>query len=219
MTFSLPAVNPKPVLPWWWALLGCLLMVGCVLPTRGWAQDTRQADRRAAGTQAGFAATATVAGTALRLNGTGERGVAWFKAYAAGLYLPQAARSADQVMAMAGGKRLQLRLLSDLPTAEFVKALKKGVARNSSPEQQQKVATQQQRFETQVMATAQVQKGDVIDLDLDPARGLQFSINGKPRGDWIAGPELFAALLRSFVGEVPYDDKLKAGLLGLAPVR
>jgi Chalcone isomerase-like len=218
MTLSPSAFNPKLVLPLWWSLLACLLMVAA-LPTRAWAQDAPQADRRAASPKAGFAASATVAGTALRLNGTGERGVAWFKAYAAGLYLPQPARSADQALNMPGAKRLQLRLLADLPTAEFVKALKKGVARNSSPEQQQKAATQQQRFETQVLATAQVQKGDVIDLDFDPARGLQFSINGKPRGELIAGPELFAALLRSFVGDVPYDDKLKAGLLGLVPVR
>jgi Chalcone isomerase-like len=219
MTLSPSAFNPKLVLPLWWSLLACLLMVAGALPTRAWAQDAPQADRRAASPKAGFAASTTVAGAALRLNGTGERGVAWFKAYAAGLYLPQPARSADQALNMPGAKRLQLRLLADLPTAEFVKALKKGVARNSSPEQQQKAAAQQQRFETQVLATAQVQKGDVIDLDFDPARGLQFSINGKPRGELIAGPELFAALLRSFVGDVPYDDKLKAGLLGLVPVR
>jgi Chalcone isomerase-like len=184
-----------------------------------WAQDGPTPTARAATAKPGFAATATVAGTALRLNGTGERGVAWFKAYAAGLYLPQVARSAEQAWVQAGAKRLQLRLLSDLPTAEFVKAMKKGVARNSSAVQQQAVASQQQRFEAQVMATEQVKKGDVIDLDYDPVRGLLFSINGKPRGDVIAGSELFAAVLRSFVGDVPFDDKLKAGLLGLAPVR
>ncbi len=193
-------------------------MACSALSNHSWAQEAPP-ERRAASAKTAFAATATVAGAALRLNGTGERGVAWFKAYAAGLYLPQAARSAEQALAMAGSKRLQLRLLSDLPTAEFVKALKKGLARNSSAEQQQKMATQQQRFETQVLATAEVKKGDVIDLDFDPTRGLQFNINGKARGELIAGPELFAALLRSFVGDVPYEDKLKAGLLGLAPAR
>jgi hypothetical protein len=207
---------------WVVGAVGLLGLTASATAGAAWAQDGPTSAARPAAQHVqrpGFAASATVAGTALRLNGTGERGVAWFKAYAAGLYLPQAARSAEQAWVQAGAKRLQLRLLSDLPTAEFVKALKKGIARNSSAAQQQTVASQQQRFEAQVLAIDQVKKADVIDLDYDPARGLLFSINGKPRGDWIAGSELFAAVLRSFVGDVPYDDKLKAGLLGLAPNR
>ena len=40
-------------------------------------------------------------------------------------------------------------------------------------------------------------------------------VNGKLRGASVAGADFNAALLRAFVGERPYDKKLRDGLLGL----
>jgi hypothetical protein len=54
----------------------------------------------------------------------------------------------------------------------------------------------------------------VVDLDWLPGRGLQLSLNGKPRGAPIPGEDLYAALLRIFVGERPADPEMKIGLLG-----
>lgn len=148
------------------------------------------------------------------LNGTGVRAVAWFKGYAAGLYLAQKAFTAAQVEAQAGPKRLQLRMLQDVPAAEFTKAFRKGVTRNCTPLQLAALGDRLDRFAGLIDGVGKVRKGDVIDLDLEPPRGLLFAINGKLRGAPIAGDELYAALLRAFVGEQPYDEKLRAGLLG-----
>ena len=160
-----------------------------------------------------FERRVTVAGSELLLNGTGVRAVAWFKGFAAGLYLRAPAQDAAQVLAQPGPKRLQMRLLYDVPAAEFVKAFRKGMERNTPAAELPQLAERMARFEVLVTALGQVRKGDLINLDLEPGRGMAFSVNGTLRGEAIAGEDFYAALLRSFVGDRPYDRKLKAGLL------
>lgn len=181
----------------------------CGLPTALCAQGTAVQVKGQS-----FERQLPLAGSMLLLNGTGVRSVAWFTGFAAGLYLTARASTAAQVLAMPGPKRLQLRLLYDVPTSEFAKAFKKGVARNTSEQEQALLADRMSRFEAQIRTTAKVRQGDVINLDLDPSRGMSFSVNGTLRGEPIAGADFYAALLRSFVGDSPFDTKLRAGLLG-----
>jgi Chalcone isomerase-like len=153
-----------------------------------------------------------VAGSELQLNGTGVRG--WYKAYAAGLYLGTPSSDPSQVAAQPGPKRLQLRMRFNLPASEFAKAFRIGVTRNVAPAEVPKLQTRIAAFEAEVNAIDEVHNGDVIDLDFEPGRGLVFKVNGEPQGSPIAGSDFYAALLLAFVGDKPYDDKLKAGLLG-----
>ena len=155
-----------------------------------------------------------VAGTTLQLNGTGVRAVAWFKGYAAGLYLAAAVNSAQQALAAPGPKRLQIRLLQDVPAVEFEKAFTKGMRRNATEEQLAGLEPRMAEFAQTIRALSKVRKGDVVDLDLDPARGTLFALNGTLQGSAIAGDDFYAVLLASFVGEHPYDARLKSGLLG-----
>ena len=183
-------------------------------PTRIWAQAHAQAQaapRMVEGQP--FVQRLRLLDTDLALNGTGVRAVAWFKGYAVGLYLPQRANSTAQVLAQPGPKRLQLRMLQEVPAAEFVKALNKGIERNSSPAEWSALAPRVQRFSEQITSSGAVRKREVVDLDFDPARGLLFARNGKLVGEAIPGADLYAALLRAFIGEHPYDDRMKAGLL------
>ena len=155
-----------------------------------------------------------LAGQALRLNGTGLRAVAWLKCYAAGLYLARPAADAEAAVAQAGAKRLQLRLLVDVPVDEFVKAFHKGVERNTPADQQAALADRMARFDAQLRPLGQVSKGDLVNLDLMPGLGLLCWHNGRQLGPAIPGDDFYAALLRIFLGERPVDDALKAGLLG-----
>lgn len=155
-----------------------------------------------------------VAGADLRLNGSGVRTAGWFKGFVTALYLPSAAATAEQAQALPGPKRLQLRLLHDVPATEFSKALRKGVVRNSSEAEAATLEPALARFEAHINAVKKVRKGDVIDIDQDTTGSLLFTVNGTLRGQTPAGTALYAALLRAFVGDKPYDDKLKAGLLG-----
>jgi hypothetical protein len=155
-----------------------------------------------------------VAGSELLLNGTGLRAVAWFKAYAAALYLGARATTAEQAVNTPGPKRLQLRFYRDLPAAEFVKALNVGLPRNSEPALAEKLAERQALLAARIAALETLRETDTIDLDFDPAKGLLFKLNGKLRGDPIPGDDFYGALLRVFIGDHPSDTKLKAGLLG-----
>lgn len=164
-----------------------------------------------------LAPSVVLAGAELQLNGSGVRAAGWFKAYVAALYLVGHARTAEQAVAQAGPKRLQLRLLQDVPAVEFSKALRKGVSRNTGEAEAARLEPELVRFEAQINALKKVRKGDVVDIDQDATGSLLFSVNGTLRGQTPAGSALFVALLRAFVGDKPYDDKLKAGLLGLPP--
>ncbi len=155
-----------------------------------------------------------LAGVPLRLNGTGVRAVAWFKGYAAGLYLAESVHAPAPALSAPGPKRLQIRMLHDVPASEFEKAFTKGMQRNAPDEQLAGLATRIAAFAQAIRAVGKVRKGDVIDLDLDPARGTLFALNGTLQGTAIAGEDFYAALLGSFIGEHPYDPRLKSGLLG-----
>jgi hypothetical protein len=153
-------------------------------------------------------------GAQLKLNGLGLRAVSILKGYAAGLYLTQPARTPEQAVAAPGPKRLQMRMLVDVPTEEFVKAVDKGIRRNTSADEQPRLATRVAQFNAAVHAVGKVRKGDVINLDYLPGEGMSLMVNGLRRGSPIAGEDFYAAVLRIFLGRRPVDEELKAGLLG-----
>ncbi len=155
-------------------------------------------------------------GVDLVLNGTGIRSVAWIKGYLAALYVAQRSAQPQVLIHQGGPKRLRLHLLMDVPATEFSKALEKGVLRNTPQLEQPGLMARLQRLEQLISALGTVRKGDVVDLDFDPGRGLGLSLNGTLRGEFLAGADLYAAVLRSFLGELPYDKALRAGLLGSA---
>ncbi len=155
----------------------------------------------------------------LLLNGTGVRAVAWFKGYAAGLYLARRAATPDEVLATPGAKRIQLRMLQAVPAGEFAKAFRKGVSRNSGEPELALLAARMAQFESAVLAIGKVRPGDVVDLDFVPGSGTLLQFNGRAQAAPLAGADFYAALLRAFVGPRPYDERLKAGLLGRPEAR
>lgn len=153
-------------------------------------------------------------GVPLVLNGTGLRAVAWIKGYAAGLYLTRRADSAEAVVAAPGPKRVRLQMLLEVSASEFVKAFERGVHRNAPAAQHAQLRERMDRFEAIIQAVGRARKGDVYDLDYDPVRGMVLAVNGTLRGEPIPGGDLYGALLRAFVGDHPFDNGLRAGLLG-----
>ena len=155
-----------------------------------------------------------LADTELQLNGLGLRAELWLEGYAAGLYLPVRTTQVAEAIAEPGPKRLRMKMMLDVPAKEFNKAVLKGVGRNSTSAEQEAVRERIDSFMALITAAITVKKGDVIDLDFLPERGLLLSINGKPQGDAIPGADVYAAVLRIFLGERPVDRELKSGLLG-----
>ena len=174
---------------------------------------------------AGFAAAAEVAGVKVEdkasvggkelvLNGAGLRTRAIFKVYVAGLYLAEKKAAAADAIAAPGPKRVSMSMLRDLKAEDLVKALNEGMEKNNAPAEMAKLKPQVAEL-TQVMTSlGEAKKGDVIALDFLPDSGTRVSVNGEAKGKPIAGADLYAALLRVWLGENPVEDSLKKALLG-----
>jgi hypothetical protein len=161
-----------------------------------------------------FPGAATVAGTSLQLNGVGLRAAFIYKVYVAGLYLPGRAATGPAVLAQAGPKRLQVRLLMDGPSDEFAKAFTGGIAKRTPADRLAAMQARIAAFDHALRSIGDVRKGDVVNLDYAPAVGLTMTVNGRPYGAPVPGADLYGALLDIFVGERPVDATLKAGMLG-----
>jgi hypothetical protein len=180
-----------------------LLLLACTAATQAARIDDQAFDDRI-----------RVADTDLVLNGLGLRAVAWLKGYAAGLYLVEKAATPSAVLAQKGPKRLQMKMMVGVGSGEFVKAFGKGMRRNHTAAEHAVLKERMARFDRTVAALGELKKGDVIDLDWLPARGLVLSLNGRVRGEAIPGEDLYAGLLKIFIGRDPVDSQLKTGLLG-----
>lgn len=157
-----------------------------------------------------------LADTDLVLNGVGLRAVAWLKGYAAGLYLGQRAGTPEAVVSAKGPKRIRMKMMVEVESKEFVKAFDKGMKRNLSEAEHAALTERMAKFDAIVNALVKLKKGDVVDLDYIPQRGLVLSLNGVAKGEPLPGEDLYAGLLKIFIGPRPVDARLKAGLLGAA---
>lgn len=161
-----------------------------------------------------YSDTVVVADTPLKLNGAGLRSRLWFKAFTAGLYLPQPASQPGAVLAQPGAKRLRLRMLVDVPAKEFSKALLRGVEKNYSAAEREPLAERLEQLAQMVQALGNLRNGDAVDLDFQPGAGLVLSLNGSKRGEPVPGEDVYRAVLRIFIGDRPAQDTLKNALLG-----
>jgi len=166
-----------------------------------------------------FPDTLQLGGSTLVLNGTGKRQVAIYSLYLAALYLPQKTNTPDAVYAETGPKRLEMRivipLVKDVSTQEFVKAISKGVNRNSTEAERAAVAERVKQFNTAIAEVGRVKKGDLLRIDYLPEQGgTILSVNGKVWGKPVEGQDFYTAFLKVFLGDNNSDARLRAGLLG-----
>lgn len=166
-----------------------------------------------------FADTLALGGSTLVLNGVGKRQVAIYPMYLAALYLPAKASTPQAIYGQAGPKRLELRivipLVKDVSTQEFVKAINKGVNRNSAEAEKAAVAERVAQFNAAITEVGRVKKGDLLVIDYLPAQGgTVLTVNGKTWGRPIPGQDFYSAFLKVFLGDRNSDAHLRAGLLG-----
>ena len=150
----------------------------------------------------------------LQLNGLGLRGVAWLKAFVAGLYVTTPSRDAAALLAETGPRRLRLKIMLQAPSNELTKSLLRRVKRHETPEVQSRLAYRLALFAQQLDGLGQLMPGDVVDMDYLPGKGLVLSRNGKAAGKPVVGDDLYRAVLQIFVGEHAIDPRMKQGLLG-----
>lgn len=156
----------------------------------------------------------TLGASELVLNGAGLKKRLFFKIYVAGLYLTEKRTSPAAVLALPGPKRVSITLMRDLPVRKLVDALRRDIRNNSSPEEQQAVKGRVGELDASLMAVRQGTKGDVITFDWLPDAGTLVTLNGKVKGNPIAGADFYRALLRVWLGDRPASTGLRKALLG-----
>lgn len=150
----------------------------------------------------------------LKLNGAGVRTKYFIKVYVAALYVPEPSNVASRVVMQPGPKRIQLALLRDLSSRQWIDAVRQGLEKNNSPQAMLALQPQQQAFENIIQAMGEGHAGDGWQLDFVPGVGTQIRMNGVRKGAPIAGEDFFRALLLIWLGEQPAQDSLKRDLLG-----
>jgi hypothetical protein len=161
-----------------------------------------------------FEPTATVGATSLVLNGAGLRTRAFFKVYAAGLYVPQKSGDATTLLAQTGPRRMSIGMLRDVDAATFASSLIEGLKSNHTEQQLVAIGPQVEQLQATLKSIGEAKKGDAIQLDWIPDSGTRIVVNGQPRGEPIPEATFFTALLRIWLGDKPADSSLKKALLG-----
>lgn len=159
-------------------------------------------------------ATAQVGAATLQLNGAGLRTKVFFKVYVAGLYMPQKASSATQLLTQKGARRVTISMLRNVDAESFANALNDGLRDNHSEAQFAAMKPQIDALNANLKAVGEAKKGDVIHFEYVPDAGTRVTVNGQARGSVIAGEDFFTAVLRIWLGDKPVDGNLKKGLVG-----
>lgn len=151
----------------------------------------------------------------LQLNGAGLRKKVFFKVYAAGLYVPEKAQTAEAVFAQDGAARVRLGLLRNVSAKSFVSALEEGLRDNTDEKTRKEIAEQISALIEAMNRIGDVKEGDLVDFDFSGTTTSVW-INGKLVADNLGGKKLYNAVLSIWLGQEAIDDKLKKGLLGIS---
>jgi hypothetical protein len=161
-----------------------------------------------------FEPTVQVGGQALQLNGAGVRTRLMFKVYAAGLYVPQKSKSAPELLAQKGPRRVAIGMLRDVGADTFAGSLNDGLKANHSEQQLAGFKTQIETLNANMKSVGEAKKGDQVNFEFVPEAGTRIIVNGQPRGAAIPGEDFFQAVLRIWIGDKPADADLKKAMLG-----
>lgn len=153
-------------------------------------------------------------GTKLVLNGAGTRFRGPFKVYAAGFYLPQKGGTPEELLAMAGPKRISVTMLRDIDSGELGKLFTRSVEDNMDKAAFSKLIPGLVRMSQLFTDIKQLKQGESFVIDWVPGTGTVLTVKGQVQGEPFREPEFFNALMRIWIGPNPADWKLKEALLG-----
>ena len=182
--------------------------VACVLAMSAMAETTVSGVK--------FADSVDLRGNKLQFNGAGIRYKAIFKVYAAGLYLPKKASTAEEALAMPGAKRISITMLRDIDSGELGKLFSRAIEDNMDRTAFSKLIPGVLRMSQIFSDHKKLVAGDTFSIDWVPGTGTVITVKGVPQGEPFKEPEFFNALLRIWLGPNPADWKLKDALLGKA---
>jgi len=148
----------------------------------------------------------------LVLNGAGIRRKFIFKVYVGALYLAEAARTEEAVLANDGAKRVLMHFLYDKVEKESLDdAWWDGFKANHT---EQEMVGLNDRITQFVSLFGDSVEGDQIMFDFLPPETTRVTINDSEKGN-IKGADFYRGLLKVWLGDSPVTTDLKNGMLGI----
>ena len=188
------------------------LVLGCTL-TASWAAVDVQG--------VSLDETVTVGGQQLLLNGAGYRKRGYFKIDVTGLYAQARFTTLEALEKAPGAKRIELAMLQDISGSQASKYFLIDFEASATPQEFAQLINEVSEVGAVYSALPKIKKGDVINLDWVPGKGLIASLNGQViqvRGapmNYINNELLARIMQRMYVGgKTPQE--LRDNLLGLS---
>ena len=188
------------------------LVLGCTL-TASWASVEVQG--------VALDETVTVGGQQLLLNGAGYRKRGYFKIDVTGLYAQARFTTLEALEKAPGAKRIELAMLQDISGSQASKYFLIDFEASATPQEFAQLINEVSEVGAVYSALPKIKKGDVINLDWVPGKGLIASLNGQViqvRGapmNYINNELLARIMQRMYVGgKTPQE--LRDNLLGLS---
>jgi len=165
--------------------------------------------------------TVTVGGVPLHLNGAGYRKRGYFKIDVTALYLQQKATTLDAVENAPGVKRVQLTIQQDVTGSQASRYFLIDFEASATPAEFMQLISEVSQIGDIYSALPKIKKGDVVDLDWVPGKGMIATLNGNvlvPHGapsGYLNNELLSRVMLRMYVG-AKTPAELHDNLLGLS---
>lgn len=160
--------------------------------------------------------SASVAGSALVLNGAGVRYKGPFRVYTAALYTGKKTSTPESVHASAGPKRIALTMLREIDAGELGNLFMRSMENNTPRSDLLKILPSLSRMGSIFAEQKRLAAGESIQMDWVPGTGMVLNIKGKTLEQAFKEPEFFQAMLDIWIGKNPADWMLKDALLGNA---
>jgi hypothetical protein len=161
-----------------------------------------------------FEDTTQVEGQNLVLNGVGPYAINRVKMYTVGIYLSARKTSAAEILALPGTVRVKLVMLKTVESETMSRRFIADIHANTSKDDRLKIAPQ---ILTMGMAFGTVgdwNVGDIMTIDWLPGKGAVMRLNGKQVMEAFKEPLVMQSILKIWMGENVYDNKLKKLLVG-----
>ncbi|MBC7701954.1 chalcone isomerase family protein [Aquabacterium sp.] len=190
---------------WWrqWAL-SCLMVLAHVAQ----AEPPRELDG------VPIDDTAQVAGVKLVLNGASIQKRGFFKTNTCALYLTEKHHTLDEVVKLAGPKRVQLVMLRDVKGFLIARQFLSDFAASATEAEVQSLTAEVESIAAGYAKIDMLHKGDVVLIDWIPKEGITASLNGQSMGTAHDNELLWDVSLRPVMGRMA-PRELREQLLGI----
>ena len=150
-------------------------------------------------------------GTTLKLNGLGLRQATFMKVnvYVAALYVAQPSGDANAILESTAPKEIMLHFVRDVSRSDLNKGWDEGFEKNAKDE----LPVLKERIEAFKGLMADMKTDQQLSFLHQPGEGVQVAVDGTVKGT-IEGDDFARALFSVWLGSLPPNPELKAGLLG-----